>query len=260
MGRQMRSWPTEQLWLKQGFGQHNDFNSSRPFVNCQRNEKLIVSSLDPRSKLIAVFAASCVLITFRRCSELTISLGALFAIVLFLRLGRTWLGLLKGLGFAAFTFFVIAGLAFDLETALLAALRLLTLGTLFFLFFQTTSPEALSNALIKMGLPYPFVFVFTASMQFVYILTRRVINIRDAQRARGIPVEGGLRGLWYLPALAGPLLVQAFQLADELAEAMEARGFGAPGRRFRYEPRLTSFDWAIIALTVVSTVVVIVAR
>jgi energy-coupling factor transport system permease protein len=207
--------------------------------------------------LIALFAVTCILITFQRWSELAIAFGIVFMVTLLLHLGLAWLGLLKVLGFAAFTFFIIAGLAFDLVTAILAALRLLTIGTVFFLFFQTTSPEALSNALIKMGAPYPFVFVLTASMQFVHVLIRRVINIRDAQRARGIPVEGGLRAFRYFPALAGPLLIQAFQLADELAEAMEARGFGAPGRRFRYEPHLTLLDWAIITASIAAAVIVI---
>ncbi len=195
--------------------------------------------------------------TFHRWFELAIAFGILLMVTLLLHLGLAWLGLLKGLGFAAFTFFIIAGLAFDLVTAIMAALRLLTIGTVFFLFFQTTSPEALSNALIKMGAPYPFAFVLTASMQFVHVLIRRVISIRDAQRARGIPVEGGLRAFRYFPALAGPLLIQAFQLADELAEAMEARGFGAPGRRFRYEPHLRLLDWAIIAVSIAAAVIVI---
>jgi energy-coupling factor transport system permease protein len=207
--------------------------------------------------LIALLAATCILMTFHGCLELAIAFGILLMATLLLHLGLAWLGLLKGLGFAAFAFFIIAALAFDLVTAILAALRLLTIGTVFFLFFQTTPPEALSNALIKMGAPYPFVFVLTASMQFVHVLIRRVISIRDAQRTRGIPVESGLRAFRYFPALAGPLLVQAFQLADELAEAMEARGFGAPGRRFRYEPQLRLLDWAIITVSIAAAVIVI---
>jgi len=218
---------------------------------------LIGSSLDPRSKLIALLAAAGILMTFHQWLQLAIAFGILLMVTLLFRLGLAWLGLLKGLGFAAFSFFIIALLAFDLVTAIVAALRLLTIGTVFFLFFQTTSPEALSNALIKMGTPYPFVFVLTTSMQFVHVLIRRVISIRDAQRARGIPIEGGLRALWYLPALAGPLLIQAFQLADELAEAMEARGFGAPGRRFRYEPHLMLLDWAIITVSIAALVIVV---
>jgi energy-coupling factor transport system permease protein len=218
---------------------------------------LIESSLDPRSKLIALLAATCILTASHQWFELAIAFGILLTATLLLHLGLAWLGLLKGLGAAALTFSIIAWLAFDLATAILAALRLLTIGTVFFLFFQTTSPEALSNSLIKMGVPYPFVFVLTASMQFVHVLIRRVISIRDAQRARGIPVEDGLRAFRYFPALAGPLLIQAFQLADELAEAMEARGFEAPGRRFRYEPHLTLLDWTIMAVSIAAAVIVI---
>jgi len=209
------------------------------------------SVFDPRSKLVMAFVATILLMIFHQWTSLTASLGILMAVVLLLRLGLPWFNFLRGLGFAALTFFFIAWLAFDFLTAFVSALRLLAIGTAFFLFFQTTPPEALSNALLKMGVPYPFAFVLGASMQFVPILVRRLGNIRDAQRARGIPIEGGLGLLIHLPALAGPLLIQAFKFADELAEAMEARGFGIPGRRFRHEPRFRWIDWMVVGISVV---------
>jgi energy-coupling factor transport system permease protein len=202
-----------------------------------------------------VLVAAILLMIFHQWTSLTASLGILVAVVLLLHLGLPWLNVLRGLGFAVFTFFIIAWLAFDLPTAVVSALRLLAMGTAFFLFFQTTSPEALSNALLKMGVPYPFAFVLSASMQFVPVLVRRLGNIRDAQRARGVPIEGGLGLLIHLPALAGPLLIQAFKFADELAEAMEARGFGVPGRRFRHEPRFRWVDWMAVAISVTVLVV-----
>ncbi len=203
-----------------------------------------------------VFVATILLMIFHQWTSLTVFLGILMMVVLLLHLGLPWIHFLKGLGFAALTFFVIAWLAFDLLTAVVSALRLLAIGTAFFLFFQTTPPEALSNALLKMGVPYPFAFVLSASMQFVPVLVRRLKNIRDAQRARGIPIEGGLSLLVHLPALAGPLLIQAFKFADELAEAMEARGFGIPGRRFRHESHFRWMDWMAVAM---STAVLVVA-
>ncbi len=183
--------------------------------------------------------------------------GILILAVLPLRLGRPWLALLKGLGFAVLSFFVIAWVAFDLITGVTAGLRLLAMGTVFFLFFRTTSPEALSNALVKTGIPYPFAFVLTASMQFIPVLARRAASIRDAQRARGIPLDSGFRIIQHLPALAGPLLIQAFKLADELAETMEARGFGAPGRKFRHEPRFGWIDWAVVTASAASVVILL---
>jgi energy-coupling factor transport system permease protein len=185
--------------------------------------------------------------TFSHWAFLVAVLGILIVLVLILRLSHLWFNFLKGLGFAVLTFFLIAWLAFDLQTGIVSGLRLLTIGGVFFLFFQTTPPESLSNALLKMGLPYPFTFVLSASMQFIPVLIHRARNIRDAQRARGIPIEGGLRSILYLPAFAGPLLVQSFKFADELAEAMEARGFGISGRRFRFEPRFRWIDWVAVA-------------
>jgi energy-coupling factor transport system permease protein len=46
-------------------------------------------------------------------------------------------------------------------------------------------------------------------------------------------------------------LIQAFKFADELAEAMEARGFGIPGRRFRHEPRFRWMDWIVVVISVI---------
>ena len=205
--------------------------------------------LDPRSKLVSAILVAGVLIGLDNWPSQLASLAVLIGVVVLLRLGRAWLSLLNGLGYAVGSFFLIVWVTFDLTAAVVVSLRLLTLGTVFFLFFKTTAPEDLSNALVKLGSPYPFAFVLSASMQFVHVLTRRAANIRDAQRARGIALEGALGTFRHLPALLGPLLVQAFKLADELAETMEARGFGAPGRRFRREPRLKIFDWILMMVS-----------
>ena len=189
------------------------------------------------------------LIILDRWLMLLVALGLLVAAALAFRLGRAWLALLKGLGVAAASFFAIVCLSFDLPMALASGLRLLAIGTVFFLFFQTTAPEDLSNALVKMGAPYALAFVMSVSMQFVQVLARKAANIRDAQRARGIHLEGGLSTVRNLPALVGPLLVQAFKLSDELAEAMEARGFGAPGRRLRSAPRFRLVDWIVVGVS-----------
>jgi energy-coupling factor transport system permease protein len=202
-------------------------------------------TLDPRTKLLLLGAAATGLMALDRWQDLLIACGALAGLTFLLRQGRPWFSFLKGLAFPGASFLAIAWAAFDLATGLCALLRLASMGTAIFLFFRSTAPEALSNALIGMGVPYALTFVLTASMQFVQVLTRRARLIRDAQRARGIPLDTGLSILRHWPALAGPLLIQAFKLADELAEALEARGFGAPARRFREEPRFRRVDWAV---------------
>ncbi len=160
----------------------------------------------------------------------------------------------------AAAWFAISLWAFDLTTAATAGLRLVTLTSTFFLFFRTTPPEDLGNALVKTGLPYEVAFVLSTSLQFVPVISRKAQNVFDAQRSRGIPLEPGLAALRHYPALLAPLLVQAFQLADELAEAMEARGFGRPGRTFAREYRMRAVDWLVLAAAAIAAGIVIVEK
>jgi len=127
-----------------------------------------------------------------------------------------------------------------------AGLKLLTLTTAFFAFFAITLPEDLSNALVKMGLPYSVGFILSTAMRFVPVIGRKARSVLDAQRARGIPLEPGWKALRHYPAFFSPLLIQSFGLAEELGEAMEARGFGRPGRSFYRECRLKARDWMVM--------------
>jgi energy-coupling factor transport system permease protein len=177
---------------------------------------------------------------------LIVEWGLLLALVLVFGQGRAYLRWLPLVGLMAASWFALSLLNFDLDRALWAGVRLLALTSTFFLFFRTTPPEQLGNALVRSGLPYQVAFVMSAGMLFVPVLSRKARHVVDAQRARGIPLEPGLRALRHYPALMGPVLVQAFQLADELAEAMEARGFGRPGRTFAREYRMRVLDWLAI--------------
>jgi energy-coupling factor transport system permease protein len=46
-----------------------------------------------------------------------------------------------------------------------------------------------------------------------------------------------------------PLLVQSFLLAEELAMAMESRGFGLKGRSYRKAYRITAAEYALMLLS-----------
>ena len=200
-------------------------------------------TLDPRTRLGLVLLYATWIILIRQLAWLAAGLGLVLLAVLVAGQGLAYLRWLLLAGTMAVAWFVISLLAFDLPTAAWTSLRLLALTSVFFLFFRTTPPEDLGNALVKSGLPYEVAFVMSVSLQFVPVLGRKAQHVIDAQRSRGIPLEPGLRALRHYPALMAPLLVQSFQLADELAEAMEARGFGRPGRTFAREYRMRAWDW-----------------
>ncbi len=203
--------------------------------------------LDPRTRLLLTLFYGVLIVVTRRQEGLLAELGLLLLAILAAGEGRAYLRWLRLVAVMTASWFLIALLAFDLPTAVMAGLRLAALTSAFFLFFRTTPPEDLGNALVKSGLPYEVAFVLSAALQFVPVLSRKAQNIFDAQRARGIPLEPGLPALRHYPALMAPLLIQAFQMADDLAEAMEARGFGRPGRTFLYDYRLRAVDGLALA-------------
>jgi energy-coupling factor transport system permease protein len=203
--------------------------------------------LDPRTKLLLALGYA-LLIT--ASARLNWSLAEAAVLLLFIAvIGRTraylrWLrmALPMSLFFGAVVWWTA-----DVPTAAQAFLKLLTLVSVFFVFFSVTLPEDLGNALVQIGMPYIVAFVGTTSLQFVPTIGRRIRNVLDAQRARGIPLEPGWSALRHYPAFLGPILIQSFQMAEALAEAMEARGFGRPGRTFLKDYRMRTRDWLAIS-------------
>ena len=199
--------------------------------------------LDPRTKLFLTLCFAVLVMISNRMPDIAGIYG--LTLVLILGLGELnaylrWLRLVlpMALFFGAVTWWTTTWMI-----GCMAGLKLLALTSVFFVFFATTLPEDLGNALVKMGLPYTVAFVMTAALQFVPIIGRKAKAVLDAQRSRGIPLEPGWSALRHYPAFLGPLLIQSFQLAEELAEAMEARGFGNPHRSFLQDYRLKKRDW-----------------
>lgn len=210
--------------------------------------------LDPRTKLAMVASYTIILMFTSRLDLLAIELVAAAVIVVALDLFHTWLQMLRLTLVMTAIVFAISLLSFGLTTALTTSVRLLAVVTGFFVFFHTTAPEDLANVLVKMGSPYAFAFILSTGMQFVPVIQRRLAEVRDAQRARGIRLEADLASLPNYPALLVPLLISSFQLADELAEAMESRGFGSPHRTFAMKYRLQWQDYGLLLLAVISVI------
>ncbi len=119
----------------------------------------------------------------------------------------------------------------------------------------TTSPaqlahgiETLIGPLARLGLPVrDLAMVLTIALRFVPTLFDQVDKIAKTQQARGADIHSAnpLRRMQSWRPLFVPIFVSAFRRADELATAMEARGFrGAQHRTHLYQLRLTRQDLA----------------
>ncbi len=149
-----------------------------------------------------------------------------------------------------------------LRLAAFLALRILLLVGAAGLLTATTSPlgladgvEDLLSPLKKLRFPvHEVAMMMSIALRFIPTLADEAGRIMKAQAARGANFsEGGLlkRARAMLPVLV-PLTVGAFRRADELAEAMESRGYrGSEGRTRYRELHFGPRDWLAPVLAAV---------
>jgi energy-coupling factor transport system permease protein len=202
--------------------------------------------LDPRTKII-LGAMAIAAVIFTRTPEVHwIESLILFPALWMMGMLRQWVRTLRLMGPMVVLVFAISLISLDLQTALFLSLRLFNLFTASFVFFRSMTPEEMGDGLRKMGFPYEVSFILTTSMRYVPLIGRRMRLITEAQMSRGIDLRPRLTNVPNLLALLMPLLVQSFLLSDELALAMESRGFGLKRRSFRRVYRITPKEYALV--------------
>lgn len=139
------------------------------------------------------------------------------------------------------------GMAFKLDVFLGSGL----------LFLSTTRIEEFAYALTRIGLPYKVGFTMTMAFRLVPVFVDAAATVVQAQRCRGLDFERGSlaqRVRRYVPVMV-PVFMGALRRADQMAMALEARGFQAPHRRtvlqrYRFTARDAVVTGALVAVVV----------
>jgi len=87
--------------------------------------------------------------------------------------------------------------------------------------------------LIRMRVPFPAAFAFSLAIRMVPTIIGTAVTVTEAQRSRGLDTESGgplARLRTYVPLLV-PIFLHTLRNTDQLAKALESRGFGAPRER-----------------------------
>lgn len=97
-----------------------------------------------------------------------------------------------------------------------------------FVFVAATDPNRLAYALMQIGLPYRFGFALITSLRFIPIFQLELQQVRNAQQAKGIDLEGlsPKQLLHAVRYLLLPLVISALSRVDSLTISMEGRAFG----------------------------------
>jgi energy-coupling factor transport system permease protein len=207
---------------------------------------------DPRAKLVVyLFGCGLILATLQLLELIPLAGAALLGIAIG-RHGRAWWRVMRLLWPTLLLFAAIVGLSGGPEAAAGAVLRLLALVTASVLFFATTPPEELGDALLANGFSPRLVFLLEGTLRFTPAMADLAREVREAQESRGIRLDG-----FYLlrngSALLTPLLASVMRFADDLAEALEIRGFGGPQRTPLAEYRFRARDWGLVAGAALAT-------
>lgn len=128
----------------------------------------------------------------------------------------------------------------EVSEALFQGLRLAAVGLAFAAYALLLDQDRL---LLAGGRLRRSVLAVALATRLVPTLERDAAGFVEALRGRGVAVEG-LRGR---ARLLSPLVAGSLERSLNLAESMEARGFGRPGRTRAPSPAWTSLDRLVLA-------------
>jgi len=100
-------------------------------------------------------------------------------------------------------------------------------------FLSTTKTEEIVLGLIRLRVPFQAAFAFSLAIRMVPTIIGTALTVTEAQRSRGLDTESGgplARVRTYTPLLV-PIFLHTLRNTDQLAKALESRGFGARRER-----------------------------
>lgn len=245
--------------------------------------------MDPRSKLIIVFLFICVVFLANNVSTYLTLLIYISVMVLLSRIPIRYIyqGLTPILWLIIFTFclhlfFTKEGtLLFEfgwlkiyeegLRMGILISIRFFLLIVMTSLLTLTTTPIELTDAietllepLKKVKFPvHELALMMSISLRFIPTLMDETEKIMKAQMARGVEFSSGSikKRIKAIVPLLIPLFVNAFKRAEELATAMEARGYQGGEGRTKYRQLVwKATDTMMILLLVVVAIILFLLR
>lgn len=221
----------------------------------QRTE--VTQYLDPRAALLAFIADLVGLLVIGKPAWLLSEAGIAVALALLCGAGSKLMGALRAL----FVFLLIIIVASWWEggslLVIIALARVMAFVAWAAAFFEVAPPENVVESLQQWGLPLQVAFVVSAGLRFVPLVAATYQELRDAQEARGIRFTPFWRHVNAYIAILVPLLREIFRFADQLAQAMESRGFSATPRTSPARTHWHAIDILVVLLSVSGTLIII---
>lgn len=241
--------------------------------------KTIVSTLDPRAKIVVVLCVS-TLAVFIQNIYILFSVFC-FTILIAALIGRNLLFVIKKMGKIWYLFLIIVVVQsifihsgenlVRIGNFSLVTLGGLLLGIEFILrifiivssatILSTSSSREIIQGMVQWKIPYEISFMVSVAIRFLPVFSRELKDVVTAVQLRGIDlyrirVRKRLKIYYFI---FNPVVIGAIRKAQQLSTAMETRAFRAyPNRTSYLVLKMTYIDYLIIAVFSAMTVSVIV--
>ena len=124
------------------------------------------------------------------------------------------------------------------------AARLLTMALAVFAWLYTTSQTDLVQSMVRLGLPHEYGLVLALALRYIPTFQGIFNQISEAQQARGLDFsrQKGWRRVRAMMPIFVSMIISSLRTSQQLALALEARGYGRKGARrtvlvgLRYRP------------------------
>ncbi|MBI2561927.1 MAG: energy-coupling factor transporter transmembrane protein EcfT [candidate division NC10 bacterium] len=208
-----------------------------------------VHRLDPRTKIFLLLGSFVAAVLFFQPGPL---LALLAVLLLYGAVGRA-LGNLRRVWFLLLSIALISTVSWSvfargstplvwrvtwegLRYGIGAAIKIDSMIISGLIFLSTTRTEEIVLGLIRLRVPYQAAFAFSLAIRMVPTIIGTAGTVAEAQRSRGLDLESGgpvqrLRS--HVPLLV-PIFLHTLRNTDQLAKALESRGFGAGRERTSY--------------------------
>jgi len=141
-------------------------------------------------------------------------------------------------------------------------MRILSISLTFIIIPYTMDSRAYGVTFSKLGMPDRLAYTMELSFRFIPTLARNFQVTLDAQRARGFELDGGkgniLKKIRRVAPLLIPVTMNAIVSSEDIANAMDLRGFGEQKRTWLYELKFNWWDWVLIVFSVLMLTTVLV--
>lgn len=234
---------------------------------------------DPRAKFLMIIVVLILALSTTRIDALAVlTVVVMAALALFAGItpARYWkvlalivpliivLTLIQALMQSGDPLFTIGSVDFSRKGVLLGlgiGLRLTAMGICFYGFSVTTSPNEISMALVRMGVPYKLAYLTSFAFRFLPLMQEESSTLMTAMAVRGSSESSSTNPVARSRAIIRmvfPMLVGAMKRSGDIALSMELRGYERKGRRTSYQAlRITGGDVIFIIGVVIVTVVMV---